>query len=171
MKSRKSGFTLIEIVVTLAVASILAAMIFQIFSSVYSVYRKINDMAEYQSYAQVIMIRIKNELKYADSVTIENDIPASIVPGNRYIYVTDGTPQLNVGNSSSDAVSIAKLSSGFSAELIFTKSSDKSIRVSVSIKNKGTIVYNLDADVYLNNIVNDSISGSSQGLVIRYTLP
>lgn len=167
----RNGFTLIEIIITLAIMSILGIAISQMFNSTYRINTSINDNAEYQADAQIIMQKIQNELKYANSITIDLIAPTSIVSGTKYLYVSGGIPEKNQGASLSDAVPIVSLKPGFTSVLTFKNSSSKSVEVIVDIFKNGTKVYTLDTNVNLNNMISNSVSGISQGVCIEYKLP
>lgn len=159
-------------IITLAIMSILGIVISQMFSSTYRTNSSINDSAEYQADAQTVMQKIQNELKYANSITIDLNAPTGIVPGLKYLYVSvsGGIPEKNYGISLSDAVPIVSLKTGFTSALTFKKSSSKSVEIIVDIFKNGTKVYTLDTNVNLNNMISDSVSGSAQGSSIEYTL-
>ncbi|MCB2359928.1 type II secretion system protein J [Clostridium estertheticum] len=169
MTKTRNGFTLIEIVITLAIMSILGIAISQLFNFTYRTNTSINDSAEYQADAQNTMQNIQNELKYANSITIDSNAPTEIVSGTKYLYVSGGIPKKNQGASLSDAVSIVSLKTGFISVLTFKKSSNKSVEIIVDILKNGTKVYTLDTNVNLNNMILNSVSGAPQGLSIEYT--
>ena len=166
----RNGFTLIEIIITLAIMSILGIAISQMFNSTYRINTSINNSAEYQADAQIIMQKIQNELKYANSITIDSIAPTSIVSGTKYLYVSGGIPEKNQGASFSDAVPLVSLKNGFTSVLTFKQSSSKTVEIIVDILKNGTKVYTLDTNVNLNNMILNSVP-VSQGLSIEYTLP
>jgi len=151
--------------------SILGIAILQMFNSTYKTSTSINDSAEYQADAQNIMLNIQNELKYANSITIDSNAPTNIVSGTKYLYVSGGIPEKNQGALMSDAVPIVSLKTGFTSALTFKKIiNSKSIEIIVDIFKNGTKVYTLDTNVYLVNMTSNSASVSGQGSSIKYTL-
>jgi len=167
----RNGFTLMEVIITLAIMSILGIAISQMFNSTYRTNTSINDSAEYQADAQIIMEKIQNELKYANYVAIDLNAPTGIASGTKYLYVSGGIPEKNQGASLSDAVPIVSLKTGFTSVLTFKQSISKSVEIIVDIFKNGTKVYTLDTNVNLNNMISNSVSGLAQGSSIKYTLP
>ena len=170
MTKVKNGFTLIEMIITLAIMSILGVAISLMFNSTYRINTSINNNAEYQADAQIIMQKIQNELKYANSITIDSIAPTGIASGTKYLYVSGGIPEKNQGASFSDAVPLVSLKTGVTTVLTFKQSSSKSVEIIVDILKNGAKVYTLDTNVNLNNMITNSVSGTTQGLSIEYTL-
>jgi len=168
--NRKHGFTLIELIVTIAIMSIIGGIVSQLFTSTYKINNFVNDNSDYQTTSQIIMQKIQNELKYANSITIDVNSPTTINADKKYIYVSGGNPVKNEGSSLSDAVSIASLQTGLSANLTFKKNSIKSVEITVDLLKNGVKVYTLDTVIIANNLITSTVSGS-EGQAIEYTLP
>jgi prepilin-type N-terminal cleavage/methylation domain-containing protein len=168
---KKKGFTLVEIIITMAIFGIVTASIYSIFYFTLKVNNADNISYIAQSDAQLIMIKIQNEIRYANTLVIDSNLPSNFISGTKYIYNSNGSIMKNTGTSDDDSVPFITGSKDFSYSITFSKKSSKSVDVKVSVLKNGINIYNLETSIYINNLISTNISGTSQGNAIEYTIP
>jgi uncharacterized protein (TIGR02598 family) len=90
MLKNNKGFTLIEVVVSLAISSIILVTVGAIMPYVFALNYKANNISEAQILAQTVMDKIQDDIRYADSFTIESGAPSTPQAATLYIYDNSG---------------------------------------------------------------------------------
>lgn len=166
----QKGLTLIEMLVSIALLMLFLTVLFNMLSSM----RNINTAAETnytaQEDAQIIIQNIQTAVRYADSLTIYINKPESFNGGKAYIYLSNGIIMKNIGSIDNEAP-IISFPQGYASDLCFKISSPKSIEVTVKIYRNNKQVYDLSANIYINNLAANNIEGALEGQAIEYTLP
>ncbi|MFT9077027.1 type II secretion system protein J [Ethanoligenens sp.] len=89
---KQQGFTLIELIISMAITAIIGAAAVTVFSVGMSLYAQANNTQEAQALALQTMQHIRSEVSYAKSVNIRQPIVAGSVSVTRSINTTT-TPQ------------------------------------------------------------------------------
>ncbi|MTV49379.1 prepilin-type N-terminal cleavage/methylation domain-containing protein [Heliobacillus mobilis] len=165
--SRRSGFTLIELMITLSLLSIVIGLAYNF----YFYFIRSNDIALKQSTVQqnVRLTKdiIESNIRYASNVTIGNS--TSVVPNNyTKIYVNNAGEIMKYDAINGDKKLLGMTSSTTDMTLLFEKSTkDSFIKVTVTGDIDGNNVYFITSEVLLYG---GAISGNNSGDML-YFLP
>lgn len=173
-----NGFTLIEIIVTMAILTIVCTTIFSMFSYNTNVFKNSTSQSNVQSNARIAMDYITKETRYATDLSIipvatcKNDISNKILYNNKnysYIYVENGSINQAIYNGSQYTTKTI-LSSNSNNGNYFTKIDNSTLGINVTC-NDGKKTFSLASNAILSNFVlitpAPTLSGSSD-IAIRY---
>lgn len=148
------GFTLIELIVTMAIAIPVMLAIMSAFSLGSGFLKQSNDIYSAQSIANIIGQRIQTELRYADSVNIyadEGGLPSPRSSTSKYIYQKNGSMYLSTGDGTPTVFPVS--SEVYACSLMFYGSgSDQTIGIDIKISSGGKQLYETKTSVLVNNI-------------------
>lgn len=165
----KNGFTLLEIILGIALSLIIMGAVISAFVLGANSNNAANEAYASKSIATMIVERVKNEVRYADTVTIySDDASAPKTDGVYCIYQQNGAFYERNGSSGVYSILPGQLENGFSCALLFTKTSDRSIGLEVRIMKNGNELYKTQTAVYINNLISSSVGGT-QGSSIAFT--
>ncbi|OJU09227.1 MAG: hypothetical protein BGN88_04220 [Clostridiales bacterium 43-6] len=149
MKQHKNGFTLIELIVTLAITVLILGVILSMFSFMTNSNKDVNDNLNIQSTAQNIVETVKSELQNASQVTLStNLVPGTGLDGEYYIFQRNNILYKKVGQASETPISA---SSEILCNMTFTKSGNI-LGITVNMLKSGASVYKLSTTVFINNL-------------------
>ncbi len=83
---KKNGFTLLEMIIVIAIAGILSAALAYTVPFISRINDTVSSRYQAQIMANVIMTRIESELRYADAVDVKTSLPETLQQGNKYVY-------------------------------------------------------------------------------------
>ncbi len=185
-KSGKRGFTLIEMLITLAIVMILISYVFATFYIVNSSHAETIVLNDAKDYAELNMKAIKNLTINASNVILSNTSALQAgESGYTSVYiVTNGTTKDSVlyylkdGSPETKAFDYSQYTAGaglkkWSINPTFSKVSDSSIHIKLEIIDNASkkTYYILESDLALNNASGStSITGTS-GSVIKVKNP
>jgi prepilin-type N-terminal cleavage/methylation domain-containing protein len=152
---QNKGLTLVELIVAMAISTIILTCLIVMFSAGVSAYNTSMDNFNKNTTAQVVIQRIQGLLKFANTVTINTANPTNPTTGN-YVYTNNGVYTQQGGASA------FTLPNGSNCTLTFTKNanSDKIIDLTVSING-----YTVTTSIYL---MSGTVTGST-GIAIGYS--
>lgn len=160
----KNGFTLIEIIISLAILSIVVTAAYELDDFGRKTFKKSNDKADTQFDVRMAADFITKEIRYADSVQVLNSVPMPSA-GFYDIYIDNGRIKFNKNGTPSSADAISNVSD---FTLVFEKFSGNILSFTVGkAEDTGEDV---PSKVEVLNIPSgQSIDGSS-GIGVRFTL-
>lgn len=161
----KKGFTLIEVILAIAILSIVISAVFPAIISVNKAYTAGNERSNIQQNVRFAANFITQEIRFASSVSILSEIPSSFDYTKRYIYVKNGSIVQNV-NGVEKAVFPVN-TGNLKCTLNFT-GNNKTLEYSLSAVGSGK-PYSLDSEVIVLNLGNSTIQGSGSGSVVCYS--
>ena len=177
VSNKKGGFTLIEIIVGLAIMGILSTVVFSLFSFsnnfFFSSNKQHNVQNDVRSGIDIISrkLRFATELKIIDVDTSEAEIASH--QSYNYIYVKDHTIKMAIYNNSTHLHSIQTLGvSGVISDTdnIFNKVDDSTLGIDI-LGVEGMKNYQASTNIALKNFAilktTPVIQGTS-GLAVRY---
>lgn len=132
MKDRR-GFTLIEVIITLAVMGAVGLLAFSLFGQGFKLYTAESESAELQEDMRLVLSEITNKVRLTDETGIS--VSENKLTVDDYVYSFDGTRIIR--NSSEIATSIAVFDVSITNSLL-------EIRI---VNNKGT---ELSTSIYLS---------------------
>ena len=168
--NKKRGFTLIELIVTIAIVSILIAALVPIFPMVTRIGETSNDMTQAQNLAKLQIQCIENELRYAKEVNIETSLPASLTQGYRYIFLNSGLINKQIYGYSAENIITGLAFDGYTYNISFAPVNSKVLEINVSVIKDAEQIYNISSKLHLNNIINTSITGAAQSSCVSYKI-
>ena len=155
-----NGFTLIEIIVTIAILAIVCTATFSMFSYNTNVFQGSTSQFNVQSSARIAMDNITKDTKYATELTIttvntcKNDITNKTAYDNKnynYIYVENGSIKQAI-YSNSQYTTKTILSSISSNGTNFTRIDGTTLGINI-VCNDGKKTFTLNSNVVLSNFV------------------
>ena len=174
----KNGFTLIELIVTLAILTIVMSVVVSMFSFITSTNQSTKDNFNAQSTAENIIGMIKAELQYSSSVSLRNNYDPGVgLDGENYIYLKNNIIYQKIGKSPEKSISPTSLND-ISCVLSLTISGPMTIDISINIMKNNVTLYSLKTSIYMNNLTvavttsaqsGTTASGILQGNAIVYS--
>ncbi|MCJ7688633.1 MAG: Ig-like domain-containing protein, partial [Clostridiaceae bacterium] len=178
-----NGFTLIEIIVTIAILSIVCTAIFSLFSYNVNVFKSSTSQSNAQSNARIAMDYITRETKYTTDLTIisvatcKNDISNKTVYNNEhynYIYVNNGVINQAIYNTATSQYTTKTILSSISSNgTPFTKIDNSTLGINIVGKD-GTKTFTIASSIALINFALINPTPTLQGgpdFAIRYSAP
>ena len=173
---QQKGFTLVELIVVIAIIGVLMTSIIGVFMFGVNLYNSSNDSYMARTTAQIVLQKIQNDITYAQSVMVNstNTSDASKVTGTNYLYSSNGSLILKNGSTVSDTFPVGSMASSYGCSVSFDVSSTKSVDIIININKGGNIIYTINTTIYIvglesasNNVIDDN-TGSSVGTEIAY---
>jgi prepilin-type N-terminal cleavage/methylation domain-containing protein len=178
-----NGFTLIEIIITMAILSIVATAIFSLFLYNTNVFQSSTAQSNAQSDARIAIDYITRETKYATDLTIISVATSKIEILNKtlynnkhynYIYVDNGViNQVIYNNTTSQYTTKSILNSLSSNGTSFTKTDNSTLGIKIVGKD-GTKTFTIASNIVLINFAISTPTPTLQvgpDLAIRYIAP
>lgn len=160
--NRQGGFTLIELVVTIAIASIAMSLIAGIFTILLKSYNQSTNIADAQNLATLSVRKVEQEVRVCTSLKIY-DTKVDSASGTP-IYFDDSKHGINIG----DGTYLADTFDKYDCTLKFTGCNTNILGVSVTIKDKsGKTLSSIESSVYLEN--KPKIDGTDGGGFIVFS--
>ena len=167
---QKKGLTLVEVIVTLAILSIVTGAIFSFFLFSNRTYGKGIDQYDVQSRIRIAADFVTSEVRYATKITILNSIEQSKIdnPSNEidayenYLFIKDGT-LYRLGKYEQSSIVVCSGSS-----IDFSSSGTDYLLNFVIQGTESNQNYHIDSEVKPLNLSLEGIDGLSSGSVILY---
>ncbi len=166
----RRGFTLIELVVSMAIASMLLLMIASFSILTVRLNQSVDDYGTVQNLAKLYLQIIEGELRYADQLNIEATVPYEFNQNMRYLYLDDGTIMRQTPGSGANPIASPGGYPNFSCSMQFSPVNEKVVEVNLAIKKEGNILYSISSKIFINNLIYKSITGEQQGSCVSYGL-
>lgn len=187
--NKKSGFTLIELVVSMAVAAIAISILTGLFTLTLHSYRQSTSLSEAQAFSSLVLRKVENELKTASTLQITSS--KITTPAYKELYFDSSQNCLIINKAGIENKYYAGMFDNYDFTLTFTPVADSSsssisssssseishlLQINETVKNKsGTKIYTLSTTVYLDglalnkqSILGISSSSGSSGIVNNY---
>ena len=168
----RSGLTLIELIVAMAVATIVMSAIVGIFIMTYRSYDAGNMHANAQNLAVMTLQKIDNAVRYKNTITIYSD--KSAVPGTELpVYYDSGSDGIKIGSDTylQGSFKNYKCVLVFSNDNYSADAEDNTknnlLKIDVTITdNSGNTLFKTTGSVYL---LNGKIDNNSTGAAVTYS--
>lgn len=155
MSNNKKGFTLIELIITIAIFSIVILVIFSMFLFENKVFKFSSEQFNAQSDVRFGIDSINKKIRYATELTILKDLPVSIPKGddNNYIYFKDGTVNFSIYDASKNTRTNTLIGSTISSSSsYFKKINNTTIQINLT-GTDNTNTYSLNSKIILKNFL------------------
>jgi prepilin-type N-terminal cleavage/methylation domain-containing protein len=171
------GVTLVELIVALAISSIILTCVISIFSVGISAYQSSMDSFNATTTAQILTQKIQTRIKYATAITVNTTLTSdsSKVIGTNYLYSSSGSVLLKNGNTVSDTFPDVKSALTYPCSVTFDVSSAKSLDVTIKISKGSKVIYTTTTTIYIigldgvaNSAIVDNTTSGSVGIEIMY---
>lgn len=171
MRQNKRGFTLLETILTLAIAAVILAAAAFLLPNIFTLNRTADNLAQAQSLAQMTMWKIEEQLRYANTVDISTSLPTTPSADYHYIYLSDSSILHRYSGNTIEYFSPATSSfPGFTYGIAFSRTNDKVIQAKITVYKNGEVFYSSTNHIFANNLLSKSITGSDLGGCIAYQL-
>ena len=177
---KNRGFTLIEILITLALLTIVTALSFSLYSHFNNSFNIANRQSDLQWGARLAKAKIEAEVRYARPITIMNytDLAGTTLNSHqKAIYIENGSMgTLKMIAGTGDAADLlGNSATGIQMSLTFTKIVDNRLRIKVNCQvANSNDTYSLSSDLFIPKNAADGLSAitapeTKAGNVILYT--
>jgi len=167
---KKSGFTLLETVITLAIIALVMATAAYLIPNIYTLSNTSSELSQAQSLAQITMIKIEQQLRYANALDIASNLPATPDADFYYIYAQDGGIVLRSGGNSTETLSPTTGFTQYTYAISFARNNEKVVKVNLTIYKDEKQIYTISSRIYANNLLSSSITGIAQGNCVAFQL-
>lgn len=171
MYKNKKGFTLVEVVVALAISGLLFVFIASFISIVSNYKSNAVDLSQAQNLAQQVFLEIEGQLRYAQTVNILSGPPESFNTELNYIFLSGGDIVSVRNGGSAASMSPLKGSGEYSYNINFVNTDFHMLQINLTVKNENKVLYTATSTINIQNLGNLPITGSQRGSVIEYKSP
>ena len=170
MVKKNKGFTLIELIVTIAIAGI----IFSTLISIFPLFTRLNitadDLAQAQELAQMKLKAIESQLQFANTLKIESGLPDTRSDTYHYLYVNAGKIKIISNGSAAAALTSDRSFEDYNYTVNFSPVNAKVIRVDLTVLKNEQQLYKISSDLYVNNLITENITGGTNGSCVTYKI-
>jgi len=170
-KKYNEGFTLIELIISIAISSIIMLMLFSVFNYNLKTFSKASEAMEEQANLRLVSYKLTNQLRNIGYIDLDSDKTTPTVVTDSYIYLENN--QIKVGNESGI--------SGFADDIIndveFNLSKNNLGKYILGVRIVGK-VHSYSTDILLNNMVetdqmdiNDLNAGNFNFIQFNFSRP
>jgi len=151
-EKNNSGFTLIELIVTVAITGLVFVLVLSFFSPRISLYNRASSEASINSELNLINTKIHSKLINASEIELLDSKPTTFTSGYKYYYINNNNQVVFVNNSGVENILNNKLKFDTFNVSLYKRPDEQNY---VEIKTEA--VYdeadqNMDFDIILNNI-------------------
>jgi prepilin-type N-terminal cleavage/methylation domain-containing protein len=171
----KHGFTLIELIVAIAISSIIIIPITTMLVALNTTFSASERLSTAQAYSNMAMVIVTRELSTATSSSLSNVLTSTI--GKKYLYTIDGIIYLRTVTDTIDERQILRKPDlnnlNMKCNLSFESNGGKSVSVTITIldKTSGSIIFKLSSIVFMQNTPYGITVAVSPGSVVEYSVP
>lgn len=170
MLKSKKGFTLLEVILTLLIATIVLGGVAFTFPQIYTYNNTSNMLSEAQALAQLVATNVENELQFADTLNIETTLPANKDVNSRYIYSKDGKIELLTNGTNVKYFSATPGFTEYSYTTTFKRINYKVLEIKVDVFQSNKSIYIISSRIFVNNLKAKSITGATEGGSVSFNL-
>lgn len=169
----KGGFTLIELVVAMAVASIALSIFAGLITITLQSYRQSTTMSDVQNLSSMVETKIEQEIRASSSLQISSSKIDTSTEKELYFDINQNC--LMLIKNGSETPYFSGMFDKYNFDLEFSYDSSKSpylLGVTIMIKDKNDkVIYTLNTTIYLDGLAlkNANIIGVNKGKFIVYT--
>lgn len=165
-KKNKKGFTLIELIIVIAILAIILAGAYSLFRTGQMTYAKGTKQYDLQSSIRMASDYVTQQVRYATEAEITDSIPdeSSILAYQNYIYFDNTNYSITHYNKYFTKI----IPIGHPGSIVFKRDSPKKMDFNISSNYDGQ-QYNLNSKINIINIhLSKEISGNSSGSVLKF---
>ena len=165
---KSAGFTLVELIVTLALVALVIAAALPLYAMVTRFNTTADELAQAQNFAQTKLIIIENELRYASTVNIEETVPGSFDDTLKYMYAQGGVVKSKVPGFEPRPMTSDLGFEDYTYSLRFYAAGARVIRAELTVYRSDRQVHRIRSDIYASNLFSGSVTGAAQGTCVSY---
>lgn len=161
-RTPKDGFTLVEVILVLALMGLVAAALVPLFGLMFRIQDNAAKLADVQTAAETQMLLIEQQLRYASGLSIESGLPGTDDEDHVYLYWSDG--QIFIKKPGSAPASLP--SGGYTYKLTFSAADNSRVlRADLTVYQSGKRLHQVHSDIYSENLTG-SIAGAGEGTAV-----
>ena len=170
MAQKNRGYTLLEVIMVMAICAIAFSVLVPVVSMVYRINHSANDMAQAQVLAQTVATQLNARLRYARSVSILDALPDDAGEGEeQYLYTLNG--QVYERRGVGDILVSLDKGYAYRYRLKFTPGDAGVIKAQITVLGADGKIYDLTEPIYIHNLTTGSVGGLAEGSVVAYLPP
>lgn len=170
MQKKNAGFTLIELILALAISAVVMVAAVSLFPMFGRMSLLANDVTNAQHLAQMKLEAIEDQLIHANYLSIDGSVPETKAAETFYIYLSNDKITRAYANTIPKPITSDKGFGDYTYTILFTKPNPKILKIDLSIWNQSERLYQTTREIYVENLISGSISGISNGSRISYKL-
>ncbi len=164
---KRKGFTLMEMIIVVAILGVVLASITSVMISSSKAFRVSNDVAYMQNQSLIISRLITNETKGVNSVTIYEDIP-TFEANQSYIYYNDVDEKIYIKRGTDQEEELFA-TEGTNQQVTFKKVDNNNFKFEVYLYNDSSEFTNKDSVSLVNATASNGVFGADKGICISYS--
>jgi len=171
MLKGKRGVTLLELVVAMGLASVIFLVLIAMMNAVYVSNSTASTVTRAQSIARLTLQQIEEQLRYADAIDLDYELPDPLNENHRYYYVNGGRLMEKSFGGTKTILGPLPGFEDFTCSVVFSRANniinDKVLKVELTLYRRGKTVFTLSRRIYANNLV-QGITGLESGTVLTF---
>ena len=166
---KNRGFTLLELIITIAISGVILSVIFSIFGSIYQLTNTETNLSQTQISAQMVMDKVKTQIRFANMLDIEpGSPPVTLNPNYIYIYVPSDGAIHQKTTLSDQIISPSPATGAYTYSLSFAPVNTKVLQINLSVLSSNVVMYKYSSNILINNLISNNITGASSGSYISF---
>ncbi len=170
-RKNRSGFTLVELIVAMAISTIVMGVIITVTVLMYQSYDANTQQATAQNLAVLTMQKVKDSVRYSPSVAIYDDTTAASGATGTLVYYDSTKNGIDIGSTTY----LQGAFKGYTCNFDFSNNDtthNNLLGITITINdNKGKPVFSTTGSVYLmnGNVADHSTVAKNHQMVITYS--
>lgn len=169
MLKQKKGFTLVELIITLAIASAIMISFIMLFQNASNLSFSSNQLATAQNFAKQKSDFIANTLRYANTAQLSKTTPNTLGITNNYLYLKNGKVYISYFGDPEEEIYNTSDYPKYRFDFKLTKTGSDLMQFELFVFYEGKEIYRTKSEIFMENLIGNSIMGEENGVCLIFT--